>query len=48
VISHLEHRANIVPWQQLVAENGGKLNAIPIDDDGRVLLDGYLDVLKPG
>jgi cysteine desulfurase/selenocysteine lyase len=38
VLSHLEHHANIVPWQQLAAEKGAKLKIIPVDDDGQILL----------
>ena len=36
VISHLEHHANIVPWQQLIAETGAKLRVIPVDDSGQL------------
>jgi cysteine desulfurase/selenocysteine lyase len=39
VVSHLEHHANIVPWQQLAAEKGAKLRVIPVDDSGQILLD---------
>jgi len=46
VISHLEHHANIVPWQQLAAETGAKLKVIPVDDDGQLLLDAYGDLLS--
>ena len=46
VISHLEHHANIVPWQQLAAETGAKLKVIPVDDEGRVLLDAYSELLN--
>ena len=41
VISHLEHHANIVPWQQLATEKGAKLRVAPVDDEGNVLLDAY-------
>ncbi|ATL69274.1 family 2A encapsulin nanocompartment cargo protein cysteine desulfurase [Nocardia terpenica] len=41
VISHLEHHANIVPWQLLAAETGAVLRVIPVDDHGQVLLDEY-------
>ncbi|MBB5867704.1 cysteine desulfurase/selenocysteine lyase [Allocatelliglobosispora scoriae] len=41
VISHLEHHANIVPWQQLAAEKGAKLRVIPVDDDGQIRLDEF-------
>jgi cysteine desulfurase/selenocysteine lyase len=46
VISHLEHHANIVPWQQLAQQTGAKLKVIPVDDDGQVLLDAYTDLLS--
>ncbi|WP_353094830.1 family 2A encapsulin nanocompartment cargo protein cysteine desulfurase, partial [Methylibium sp.] len=46
VVSHLEHHANIVPWQQLAAEKGAKLRVIPVDDSGQVLLDEYRKLLN--
>ncbi|RTL59036.1 MAG: cysteine desulfurase [Sphingobacteriales bacterium] len=47
IVSHLEHHANIVPWQQLAQKNGIKLRVIPVDDDGQVLLDEYQKLLNP-
>jgi len=46
IVSHLEHHANIVPWQQLAQTNGIKLRVIPVDDDGQVLLDEYAKLLS--
>jgi cysteine desulfurase/selenocysteine lyase len=46
IVSHLEHHANIVPWQQLAAEKDLKLKVIPVDDDGQVLLDEYSKLLS--
>jgi cysteine desulfurase/selenocysteine lyase len=46
VISHLEHHANIVPWQQLVAEKGAKLRVIPVDDSGQLVLSSYRELLN--
>ncbi|MGS0896927.1 family 2A encapsulin nanocompartment cargo protein cysteine desulfurase [Burkholderia stagnalis] len=46
VVSHLEHHANIVPWQQLAAQKGAKLRVIPVDDSGQVLLDEYRKLLN--
>ena len=47
VLTHMEHHANIVPWQMLAAEKGLELRWIPLDDDGHLdltdldrLLDG--------
>jgi cysteine desulfurase/selenocysteine lyase len=46
VVSHLEHHANIVPWQQLCAATGARLRVIPVDDTGQVLLDDYRKLLS--
>jgi len=47
VVTHLEHHANIVPWQQLAAEKGAKLRVAPVDDSGQVILDEYEKLLNP-
>jgi cysteine desulfurase/selenocysteine lyase len=46
IVSHLEHHANIVPWQQLAAATGARLRVIPVDDSGQVLLDEYQRLLS--
>ena len=46
VITHLEHHANIVPWQQLALAKGAKLRVAPVDDSGAVLLDEYAKLLN--
>ena len=46
IVSHLEHHANIVPWQQLAAAKGARLRVIPVDDSGQVLLDEYKKLLN--
>ncbi|AOJ07409.1 family 2A encapsulin nanocompartment cargo protein cysteine desulfurase [Burkholderia mayonis] len=46
VVSHLEHHANIVPWQQLAALKGATLRVIPVDDSGQVRLDEYRKLLS--
>ncbi|AZG75557.1 family 2A encapsulin nanocompartment cargo protein cysteine desulfurase [Methylocystis rosea] len=47
VVSHLEHHANIVPWQMLCAEKGAKLRVAPVDDRGALILDEYEKLLGP-
>jgi cysteine desulfurase/selenocysteine lyase len=47
ILTHLEHHANIVPWQQLAAQKGLKIRVVPVDDDGQVLLDEYAKLLNP-
>ncbi len=46
IVSHLEHHANIVPWQQLAAEKGAQIRVIPVDDSGQVLLGEYQRLLN--
>lgn len=47
IVSTLDHHANIVPWQQLAKEKKAKLFAIPISDNGDVLLEEYARLLSP-
>lgn len=47
VITHLEHHANIVPWQMLCAENGATLRVAPVDDRGDVILEEYEKLMGP-
>ena len=47
VITHLEHHANIVPWQLLAAEKGAVLRVAPVDDTGQVILEEYEKLLTP-
>jgi cysteine desulfurase/selenocysteine lyase len=46
IVSHLEHHANIVPWQMLANEKGAKLRVIPVDDSGQVILSEYQRLLS--
>ncbi len=47
VLSEMEHHANIVPWHMLAAEKGIELRWIPVDPEGRLVLDD-LDRLLDG
>jgi cysteine desulfurase/selenocysteine lyase len=47
VITHLEHHANIVPWQQLCARTGARLLVAPVNDRGEVMLEAYANLLCP-
>jgi cysteine desulfurase / selenocysteine lyase len=46
ILSHLEHHANIVPWQQLARKKGLKLRVIPVDDDGQLIISEYEKLLN--
>jgi cysteine desulfurase/selenocysteine lyase len=47
IISHLEHHANIVPWQMLCERKEAVLKVIPIDDRGDIILEEYYKLLTP-
>ena len=47
IITHLEHHANIVPWQMLCEERGAKLKVAPIDDSGALILEAYEKLFSP-
>jgi cysteine desulfurase/selenocysteine lyase len=47
VISHMEHHANIVPWQLLRDIMGIVIKVAPIDDDGNFLIDEFKKLMGP-
>jgi cysteine desulfurase/selenocysteine lyase len=47
LITHLEHHANIVPWQILARQTGAVLKVAPVDDRGNLLLDEFTRLLGP-
>ena len=49
LLTHMEHHANVVPWQMLQAERGIEIRWIPLTDDGQLdlsNLDALLDGVK--
>jgi cysteine desulfurase/selenocysteine lyase len=47
LLTEMEHHANLVPWLMLREERGVELRFLPVDDDGRLVLDD-LDHLLAG
>jgi cysteine desulfurase/selenocysteine lyase len=47
VLTEMEHHANIVPWHILAAERELTIRWIPVDDEGRLVLD-HLEQLLEG
>ncbi len=41
ILTHLEHHANIVPWQILAQETGAVIKVAPVDDTGQIILSEY-------
>ncbi|PCJ30925.1 MAG: cysteine desulfurase CsdA [Gammaproteobacteria bacterium] len=46
LISHMEHHANIVPWQMLCEQTGAILKIIPMTDLGELDLSSFDDLLN--
>jgi cysteine desulfurase / selenocysteine lyase len=46
LISHLEHHANIVPWQMMCERKSAHLKVIPINDAGEIIFEEYLKLLS--
>jgi cysteine desulfurase/selenocysteine lyase len=47
LITHLEHHANIVPWQMVCEQTGAKLIIAPMDAAGEVHLDAVVSLMNP-
>jgi cysteine desulfurase/selenocysteine lyase len=47
LITHLEHHANIVPWQLICEATGARLRVTPINDAGEVELEAFVERLGP-
>jgi cysteine desulfurase/selenocysteine lyase len=41
LLSHMEHHSNIVPWQLACERSGARLNVVPINDRGELLMEDY-------
>jgi cysteine desulfurase / selenocysteine lyase len=46
LITHLEHHANIVPWQMVCEQTGAKLVVAPMDAQGVVHLDALVSLMS--
>jgi len=47
IISHMEHHANIVPWQLLRDAIGVEIKVVPVDDHGNFLMNEFEKLLCP-
>jgi cysteine desulfurase / selenocysteine lyase len=47
LITHLEHHANIVPWQMVCEQTGAKLIVAPIDSRGEVHVEAVTSLMSP-
>ncbi len=47
IVTHMEHHANIVPWQMLCEEKGAQLRVVPITDAGELVMEEYERLFTP-
>jgi cysteine desulfurase / selenocysteine lyase len=47
LITHLEHHANIVPWQMVCEQTGASLVVAPMDANGEVHVDAVVALMSP-
>ena len=45
LVTELEHHSNLVPWQTAAQKTGAKLKFLPIDGDGRLMVEKLDDLL---
>ena len=47
LITHLEHHANIVPWQMVCEQTGATLVVAPMDSRGEIHVDAVVSLMSP-
>lgn len=47
VVSELDHHANLVPWQETARATGATLRFLPLDAEGRVIVERLDEVIGP-
>jgi cysteine desulfurase/selenocysteine lyase len=46
ILSHMEHHANIVPWQMIAEQTGAVIKVIPVTDRGDIDMQAYKELLS--
>ena len=47
IVSEMEHHSNIVPWQLMAGRKGAKIVMLPIDNDGRLMIELLESLITP-
>jgi cysteine desulfurase / selenocysteine lyase len=47
VITAMEHHANLLPWQQVCRERKAKLNVVPVNEKGELMMDALQSMITP-
>ncbi len=46
IISALEHHSNLVPWQNLCEQKKARLRIIPVNENGEIIFDEFVNLLN--
>ena len=46
LVTALEHHSNLLPWQRLCKQTGARLNILPIDNHGELILDNFEEYIE--
>lgn len=46
IVTEAEHHSDIVPWQMMCRRRGAVLKVLPVDDDGRLMIEKLDDLLS--
>jgi cysteine desulfurase/selenocysteine lyase len=46
LVTEMEHHANLVTWQQACEASGATLKVAPINDEGELIIDSYLELIS--
>ena len=47
IVSEMEHHSNIVPWQLMAGRKKAKIVMLPIDDEGRLMIEKLDELITP-
>jgi cysteine desulfurase/selenocysteine lyase len=47
IVSEMEHHSNIVPWQLMTGRKKAKIVMLPIDDEGRLMIEKLDELITP-
>ncbi len=47
LVTHMEHHANIVPWQLVCGRTGATLKVAPITESGELIVERFIELLTP-
>lgn len=47
ILTEMEHHSNIVPWQMVCHQTGAVLKVVPLNDDGELIYEEFVNLFSP-